>query len=109
MPQPLELAPQLRQRSARLRELALLRDQVGASESAQLDEALGDGELARLEREDLLCRGDLLAQRRFADRGGDDVAGQHQARRLELVALVVYLRAQRLQLAPRALPAKSKV
>src|SRR4051794_41485490 len=59
-----------------------LRDGIGLRGRAEVHQPLGDGELALLQLDDLLGRGDLLAQGRLADRGRDEVAGEHQARRL---------------------------
>jgi hypothetical protein len=99
--QLIELALKLGQRGPGLGKIAPRGDHVGLGRCPELLEAPGDGELARLEGDDLPGGRELLAQRRFPDRGGDDVAGQHQARRLELEALVVHFGAQRLELPPR--------
>src|SRR5712692_3430990 len=57
-------------------------------------------ELALLRIGDLARRADLLAQRRLAERGRGDVPGQRKIGGLELKALEVYSRLQRLELAP---------
>jgi len=60
----------------------LQRDHVETGDAAELFHALGDRQLACLQRDDLLTLRNLLAQRRFPDRGGDDIAGQHHENRV---------------------------
>src|SRR5712691_9306912 len=86
---------------ARLRKLRALREHVRARNGAEGELLLDQLELALLRIGDLARRADLLAQRRLAERGGGDVPGQRKIGGLELKALEVYARLQRLELAPR--------
>src|SRR5258708_17098871 len=87
---------------ARLRELRALRKYVRARNGADGELLLDQLELELLRFGDLARREDLLAQRRLAERGGRDVRCQRKVGGLELKALEVYARAQRLELAPSA-------
>src|SRR5712671_3566641 len=91
-----------RQVRARLRKLRALREHVRARNGAELELLLDQLQLALLRIDDIARRADLLAQRRLAERGGRDVRRQRKIGGLELKALEVYARAQRLELAPRA-------
>src|SRR3989475_7605534 len=91
-----------RQVRARLRKLRALREHVPTREGAELKLLLDQLRLAVLRIDDVARRADLLAQRRLAECGGRDVPRQRKVGGLELKALEVYARLQRLELAPRA-------
>src|SRR5437867_994549 len=91
-----------RQVRARLRKLRALREHVRTRERAERKLLLDQLQLAFLRIDDIARRADLLAQRRLAECGGRDVPRQRKVGGLELKALEVYARLQRLELAPRA-------
>src|SRR6266699_3046710 len=91
-----------RQVRARLRKLRALREHVRARNGAELELLLDQLQLALLRIHDIARRTNLLAQRRLAERGGGDVPCQRKVGGLELKALEVDARLQRLELAPRA-------
>src|SRR6267378_145271 len=91
-----------RQVRACLRKLRELREHVPARECAELELLLDQPGLALLRIDDIARCADLLAQRRLAERGGRNVRCQRKVGGLELKALEVYARAQRLELAPSA-------
>src|SRR5256885_1895267 len=91
-----------RQVRPRLRKLRALRKHVGAREGSERKLLLDQLQLAVLRTDDIARRADLLAQRRLAERGGRDVPRERKVGGLDLEALEVYARLQRLELAPRA-------
>src|SRR6267378_8587891 len=91
-----------RQVRARLRDLRALREHVRTREGAERKLLLDQLQLALLRIDDIARRADLLAQRRLAEHGGRDVPRQRKVGGLELKALELYARLQRLELAPRA-------
>src|SRR6266571_4364723 len=91
-----------RQIRARLRKLRALSEHIHARNCAERKLLLDQLHLALLRLGDLARRANLLPQRRFAERGGGDVPRQRKISGLELKALEVYARLQRLELAPRS-------
>ena len=91
-----------RQVRACLRKLRALREHVRAREGSERKLLLDQLQLAVLRIDDIARRAELLAQRRLPERGGRDVPRQRKVGGLELKALELYARLQRLELAPRA-------
>jgi hypothetical protein len=96
------LQAQRRQSGARLFHLGLQRQDVPFGGRAQRQALAGQPQLFFLGRQDGRAGLDLPGQLRLNDGRGDQIADQGQARRFELVALMLGLRRQGLQRAPVA-------
>ena len=99
-----QLLLQRGERCLGLRQRRLLRQHVRFGDGADVELALDPLELIGLRLDDLLGRGDLIAQRGVGDRSGHDIGGQREIGRFHPERLVVRLRLQRLDLAAGAAP-----
>lgn len=93
---------QRRQGRTGLGELGLLGKDVGAGNSSEPELLFHQGQLLLFRRHDFPDRPDLGAERPLLHRRGDQVGGEGEPGAFHLETLEIDLRAQSLQLAPRA-------
>ena len=93
-----ELLLQRRQRRDRGLQARLLLQHVRAADRAEFEALLHHVQLLPVQPDDLLRRVDLRLQRRLGQQGADQVGGQGEIGGFQLVALVVRLRLQSLDL-----------